>query len=78
MSSSVAALQKRFISSPTFSVLGASSDRAKYGNKVLRWYQSRGLPVTPINPVSLEFEYVPTTVKQKHEQKRTLEENMEV
>jgi hypothetical protein len=45
------AVQKAFISSSRFAVLGASVDRAKYGNKVLRWYQTHNLPVVPVNPV---------------------------
>ncbi|KAJ8655192.1 hypothetical protein O0I10_009060 [Lichtheimia ornata] len=39
----------RFIKSPHFAVVGASTDRSKYGNRVLRWYQDFGLPVTPVN-----------------------------
>ncbi|KAJ2757345.1 hypothetical protein H4S06_003181 [Coemansia sp. BCRC 34490] len=38
-----------FFSSKAFAVVGASADRAKYGNRVLRWYIDNKLPVTPIN-----------------------------
>jgi CoA binding domain len=51
--SSSAAIQKLFISSPKFAVLGASIDRSKYGNKVLRFYQQHELEVIPVNPVRL-------------------------
>ncbi|KAI0398541.1 CoA binding domain-containing protein [Xylariaceae sp. FL0594] len=43
---------RTFFSSPQFAVVGASSNPAKFGNKVLAWYQAHNLPVTPINPVS--------------------------
>ncbi|PVG02430.1 NAD(P)-binding protein [Serendipita vermifera] len=58
--SASAAVQKLFISSPRFAVLGASVDRAKYGNKVLRWYQAHNLPVVPINSKVDEIEGVRT------------------
>ncbi|KIM31176.1 hypothetical protein M408DRAFT_15052 [Serendipita vermifera MAFF 305830] len=57
---STAAIQKLFISSPRFAVLGASVDRSKYGNKVLRWYQTHQLPVVPINPKVEEIEGINT------------------
>ncbi|KAI0549327.1 CoA binding domain-containing protein [Xylaria scruposa] len=41
-----------FFSSPQFAVVGASSNAAKFGHKVLVWYQAHNLPVTPINPAS--------------------------
>ena len=41
---------ERFLSSPAFAVAGASTDRAKYGNKVLRCYQQHGRKVHPLNP----------------------------
>ncbi|KAI1133218.1 CoA binding domain-containing protein [Nemania abortiva] len=43
---------RAFFSSPQFAVVGASSNRAKFGHKVLVWYQAHKLPVTPINPAS--------------------------
>ncbi|CAM0141166.1 hypothetical protein VKS41_009257 [Umbelopsis sp. WA50703] len=33
-----------------FAVAGASTNRSKVGNQVLRWYQNNNLQVTPINP----------------------------
>ncbi|KAI9795034.1 MAG: hypothetical protein M1816_000054 [Peltula sp. TS41687] len=41
---------KRFFTSPTFAVAGASNDASKYGHKVFAWYIEHNLPVTPINP----------------------------
>ena len=38
-----------FASHKLFAVVGASADRAKFGNKVLRCYQKRGFPVVPVN-----------------------------
>ncbi|GAP82731.1 putative binding domain-containing protein [Rosellinia necatrix] len=43
---------RTFFSSPQFAVVGASSNPAKFGHKVLVWYQAHNLPVTPINPAS--------------------------
>ena len=46
-----------FLSKGPWAVVGASVDRAKYGNKVLRAYlQSGKLPVHPVNPRALEVE----------------------
>jgi predicted CoA-binding protein len=39
-----------FLDSGPFAVVGASVDRSKYGNKVLRCYQQHGKEVYPINP----------------------------
>ncbi|MCB9834008.1 MAG: CoA-binding protein [Planctomycetes bacterium] len=39
-----------FLSAPRFAVVGASSDREKYGNKVFRCYLQHGHEVVPINP----------------------------
>ena len=44
------AAAKRFFTSPKFAVAGASQDPAKFGYKLLNWYASRSLPVTPITP----------------------------
>jgi len=47
---------ERFLTSATYAVVGASSQRQKYGNKVLRCYQQNKLPVIPVNPNSNEIE----------------------
>lgn len=39
-----------FLAVGSFAVVGASSDRAKYGNKVLRCYAQHGLPVVGVHP----------------------------
>jgi predicted CoA-binding protein len=47
---------KAFLVGKRFAVVGASVDREKYGNKVLRVYQQRGLDVVPVNPKDGEIE----------------------
>ncbi|GDY03009.1 CoA-binding protein [Planctomycetota bacterium] len=39
-----------FLAQGSFAVVGASNDRAKYGNKVLRCYQQHALPVLAVHP----------------------------
>jgi predicted CoA-binding protein len=41
---------------PTIAVIGASSDRRKFGNKCVRAYLQRGYRVFPINPNESEIE----------------------
>jgi predicted CoA-binding protein len=41
---------KAFMGAGPWAVAGASSDRDKYGNKVLRAYQQHGMEVYPLNP----------------------------
>lgn len=55
-----------FLQSSHYGVAGASSNRAKYGNKVVRAYQQRGLPVYPINPKmnSIEGAYAYISVEE--------------
>ncbi|GAB4296706.1 MAG: CoA-binding protein [Desulfuromonadia bacterium] len=48
----------RFLSSPAFGVVGASSNRDKYGNKVLRCYLMRGKDAIPVNPNETTIEGV--------------------
>ena len=44
----------------TVAVVGASSDRHKFGNKALRAYQAEGHTVIPINPNESEVEGLKT------------------
>ena len=41
---------------PTIAIIGASSDRAKFGNKCVRAYAQRGYHVYPINPKDATIE----------------------
>ncbi|MBX3380367.1 MAG: CoA-binding protein [Phycisphaeraceae bacterium] len=45
-----------FLAGSPFAVVGASQDRAKYGNKVLRCYVQNGRAVYPVNPSATEVE----------------------
>jgi len=45
-----------FLAAGAFAVVGASTDRSKYGNKVLRCYQQHGRTVYPVNPKAPEVE----------------------
>lgn len=45
-----------FLAGDAFAVVGASTDRAKYGNKVLRCYLQHGREVYPINARATEVE----------------------
>ena len=52
-------LQQRveaFLAGEPFAVAGASGDRSKYGNRVLRAYLQAGLRVYPVNPNATEVE----------------------
>lgn len=40
----------RFLDSAAYGVVGASTHRHKYGNKVLRCYQQNGRVAIPVNP----------------------------
>ena len=44
---------------PTVAVIGASRDRAKYGNKAVRAYLARGYDVFPVNPAAASVEGLP-------------------
>ena len=48
-----------FFSSPSFGVAGASANRDKFGNKVLRCYQQNDRKVFGINPRATEIEGAP-------------------
>jgi predicted CoA-binding protein len=47
-----------FLSAGPYAVVGASRDRGKYGNKVLRCYLQHGLEVYAVNPNATEVEGV--------------------
>lgn len=47
-----------FIAGKRFAVVGASQDRTKYGNKVLRVYQQNERDVVPVNPKADQVEGV--------------------
>jgi uncharacterized protein len=47
-----------FLAEGPWAVAGASSNRAKFGNKVLRTYLQHGMEVYPINPRAGELEGV--------------------
>ena len=56
MSTNVQQRVLSFLESGPFAVVGASTDRDKYGNKVLRCYMQHGREVYPINPKEPEVE----------------------
>ncbi|KAG6831717.1 hypothetical protein H0H87_004268 [Tephrocybe sp. NHM501043] len=56
MTDSQRAVGRKFLATPTFGVVGASKDRTKVGNEILRWYQSRNLDVVPVHPKEPELE----------------------
>jgi predicted CoA-binding protein len=45
-----------FLAGTVYAVAGASSDRSKYGNKVLRCYLQNGRRAIPVNPRETEVE----------------------
>ena len=45
-----------FLDGTRFAVVGASQDRTKYGNKVLRVYQQNHMEAVPVNPKADEVE----------------------
>jgi predicted CoA-binding protein len=47
-----------FLAGRVFAVTGASRDRSKYGNKVLRCYLQHGLSAYPVNPHETAIEGV--------------------
>ena len=50
---------QQFLASPAFGVAGASTNRQKYGNKVLRCYVQNGKKAIPVNPNEPEIEGIP-------------------
>lgn len=51
---------QQFLSGKRFAVVGASANREKYGNKVLRAYLQNGLEAIPVNPAGGEIEGLET------------------
>jgi predicted CoA-binding protein len=49
---------QKFLAGKRFAVVGASQDREKYGNKVLRVYQQNDIEAVPVNPTAKEIEGV--------------------
>jgi len=47
---------EEFLKAEAFGVVGASTDRSKYGNRVLRCYQMNGKRAIPVNPREQEVE----------------------
>ncbi|KAJ6498782.1 NAD-P-binding protein [Mycena sanguinolenta] len=56
----IAAIQKLFMSSPHFAVIGASKDQTKFGTKILNWYKTRGMDVQPIHHKETNLEGIDT------------------
>lgn len=50
---------QKFLAGASFAVVGASTDRSKYGNKVLRCYMQNKRAVTPVHPKEREIEGLP-------------------
>jgi predicted CoA-binding protein len=46
----------QFLTSQAFGVIGASINRSKYGNKILRCYLQHGYRAIPVNPNEKEIE----------------------
>jgi uncharacterized protein len=55
----VSARIEEFLAGRTYAVAGASNDRSKYGNKVLRCYVQNGRVALPVNPNEREVEGIP-------------------
>lgn len=65
---------KRFFESSSFAVVGVSSDRSKFGNRVFRKYQQHKRKVYPVNPGLAEVEGEPclTSVRDLPEDTRSI------
>ena len=50
----------QFLAADGFAVAGASTNREKYGNKVLRCYMQHGKHVVPVNPHAVQVEGLPS------------------
>jgi len=51
--------QQAFFGADQFAVVGASTDKSKFGNKVFMWYLDHSKPATPIHPKEPSIEGVP-------------------
>ncbi|PLX86201.1 MAG: CoA-binding protein [Desulfuromonas sp.] len=49
---------EQFFTSPQFGVVGASSRRNKFGNKIFRCYQQQNKPAIPVHPAERVIEGV--------------------
>lgn len=47
---------REFLAGEVYAVVGASNDRSKYGNKVLRAYLQKGKRAIPVNPKATTVE----------------------
>ncbi len=47
---------REFLAGKVYAVIGASTNREKYGNKVLRCYQQNGREAIPVHPRETEIE----------------------
>ncbi|KAJ7933835.1 NAD-P-binding protein [Mycena leptocephala] len=56
----VAAVQRLFLSSPYYAVVGASTDQTKFGTKILNWYKARSMNVQPIHHKETHLEGLET------------------
>jgi predicted CoA-binding protein len=56
----IASKIETFLSASAFGVAGASTNRDKYGNKVLRCYMQNGKTAIPINPRASTIEGIET------------------
>ncbi|MCC6407884.1 MAG: CoA-binding protein [Planctomycetes bacterium] len=54
---------KDFLAGQTYAVAGASSNREKYGNKVLRCYQQHAREVFAVHPRETDIEGAPTVTE---------------
>jgi len=53
----IPAAAKRFMGAQRYAVVGRIlQDPSRFDNKVLRWYQERKMPVTPVRPASDKFD----------------------
>ena len=64
MSSPLQERIRAFLAAGPWAVVGASSERSKFGNKVLRCYQQNGKhPLYPIHPKAAEVEGLPACAR---------------